>query len=59
VMKSKYGMQKVNMDKYRVTSRRGSGDLSPPNQTSLLFILWVHHPILEMVVLMIDSPFLA
>jgi hypothetical protein len=32
-------MQEVNMDKYRITSRRGSGILSLLNQTSLLFIL--------------------
>jgi hypothetical protein len=57
---SEYAMQKkVNMGKSRVTSWRGSGDLSLPNRTSPLFILWVHRPIPEMVVLIFDTPLLV
>jgi hypothetical protein len=59
VMKVNMQCKKVNMGKYRVTSRRGFGDLSPPNRTSPLFILWVHHPIPEMVVLIFYPPLLA
>jgi hypothetical protein len=52
--KSKNLMQKVNVGKYRFTSRRGFEILSPPNQTSNLFNLRMHSLVLEMVVLMID-----
>ena len=42
-------IQKVNMDNYQVTSRRGFGILSPPNWTSpFAFIPHVRHSVPEM-----------
>ena len=52
--------EKVIMDNYRVTSRRGFGILSPLNQTSPFgFILQVHLPVLEMKTLMAALAFHA
>ena len=49
-------MRKVNMDNYRVTSRRGFEMLSPPNQASLFgFILQVYPSVPEMETLILAS----